>query len=98
MFSTGSTIRSAKMKAATPPKLIPPFQSTAASGTFPTEQTNEAIATSGPTIGPQNFANVGCDARKNAVQECLGTPTARAPASSRPPAISFQIETQSITK
>jgi hypothetical protein len=47
------------MKAIIPPKLIPPFQSTAASGTFPTEQTNDAIATSGPTMGPQNFAKTG---------------------------------------
>ena len=31
-------IRSAKMNATTPPKLIPPFQSTTASGTLPTEQ------------------------------------------------------------
>ena len=50
-------IRSAKMKAITPPKLIPPFQSTAASGTFPTEQTKLIIATIGPISGPQNFAS-----------------------------------------
>ena len=46
----GRTIRSAKMNAITPPKLIPPDQSTAASGTFPTEQTKERTAISGPTI------------------------------------------------
>ena len=46
------------MNASTPPKLIPPFHSTAASGTFPTEQTKLSIATSGPITGPQNFAAV----------------------------------------
>ena len=51
-------IRSPKRKAITPPKLIPPFQSTAASGTFPTEQTKLIIATIGPITGPQNFAAV----------------------------------------
>jgi hypothetical protein len=48
-------MRSAKMNAITPPKLMPPFQSTAASGIFPTEQTNEMTATSGPTIGPHSL-------------------------------------------
>ena len=37
-------IRSAKMNAITPPKLMPPFHSTAASGTFPIEQTKLSIA------------------------------------------------------
>jgi hypothetical protein len=45
--------------AITPPKLMPPFQRTAASGMFPTEHTNETTATSGPTIGPQNDASKG---------------------------------------
>jgi hypothetical protein len=44
------------MKATTPPKLIPPFHRTAARGTFSSEHTNEAIATIGPTIGPQSLA------------------------------------------
>ena len=52
-------IRSAKMNDTTPPKLIPPFHSTAASGTFPMEHTNENTATIGPTSGPQNFASSG---------------------------------------
>ena len=38
------------MNAITPENEIPPAQSTAASGTFPTEQTKERTATSGPTI------------------------------------------------
>ena len=47
-------IRSAKMNAMTPPKLMPPFHSTAASGTLPIEQTKDTIATTGPTIGPHS--------------------------------------------
>ena len=50
MSSNGSVIRSAKMKLITPPKLMPPCQSAAASGTFPTEQTKLRIAISGPTM------------------------------------------------
>src|SRR6266568_8284668 len=84
------TIRSAKMKAITPPKLLPPFQRTAASGTFPIEQTNETIATSGPTIGPHNFDQTGCLVRKNLFQNGIGTHAASAPAIRRPPAMSFQ--------
>src|SRR6516165_4414406 len=60
MRSTGITIRSAKMKLITPPKLIPPFQSTAARGTLPIEQTTLITATSGPTIGPHSFETNGC--------------------------------------
>ncbi len=43
-------IRSAKMNAITPPKLIPPFHNTAASGTLPIEQTKLITAMSGPQI------------------------------------------------
>src|SRR5436190_14062360 len=57
MSSTGRTIRSAKMKASTPPKLMPPFQSTAASGTLPMEQTKDRMATTGPMSGPQSLAH-----------------------------------------
>src|SRR5438132_543572 len=56
MLRIGKISRSAKMKLITPPKLIPPFHSTAASGTFPTEHTNDAIETRGPTTGPQGAA------------------------------------------
>ena len=42
-------IRSAKMNEITPPKEIPPFQSAAASGTLPMEQTKLTRAMSGPT-------------------------------------------------
>ena len=42
-----------------PPKLMPPFQRIAASGTLPIEQTNDDIDTSGPTMGPQILASNG---------------------------------------
>ena len=62
-------IRSAKMNAITPPKLMPPFHSTAASGTFPTEHTNDSTATSGPTSGPQNFASDRMPGQKESLPE-----------------------------
>ena len=52
-------IRSAKMNATTPPKLMPPFHRTAASGTLPIEHTNDAIETAGPINGPHTFASTG---------------------------------------
>ena len=52
-------IRSAKMKATTPPKLIPPFHSTTASGTLPIEQTNEMIATPGRSADPTAWRPAG---------------------------------------
>src|SRR2546422_1621387 len=51
MFRIGRMIRSAKMKLITPPKLMPPFQSTAARGTLPTEHTKLIIEMNGPTNG-----------------------------------------------
>src|SRR5919201_5053675 len=98
MSSTGKTIRSAKTNAITPPKLIPPFQSTAASGTFPTEQTNESTATTGPTSGPQSLANVSWLSKKKDCQALCGTQAATAPAISSPPAMSRQTAAQSMTK
>src|SRR6266568_3136218 len=98
MLRIGSTIRSAKMKATTPPKLIPPFHSTAASGTLPIEQTNDSIATSGPTSGPHSLASSGWEVRKKPCQKLAGTQAPSAPAISNPPAMSFHTETQSITK
>src|SRR2546426_3798803 len=73
MFRIGRTMRSAKMNEMTPPKLMPPFQSTAASGTFPIEQTKDSIATMGPTRGPQNKAATGCRTRKKRCQNSVGT-------------------------
>ena len=77
-------IRSAKMKLITPPKLMPPFQSTTASGTFPTEQTKLSIEITGPISGPQNSLRVGWLVRKNACHQLLGTQAARAPAMRKP--------------
>jgi len=74
-----------------PPKLMPPFQRIAASGTLPIEQTKLRIATAGPTTGPQSFASVGWPSRKSERQKCSGTQAASAPATSRPPAMSIQI-------
>src|SRR5450755_3266534 len=61
------------MNAITPPKLMPPFQSTAASGIFPTEHTNAMTATSGPTIGPHSLARSRWSTRKNDCQNPAGT-------------------------
>src|SRR6266545_4315140 len=98
MSSTGRTIRSAKMNATTPPKLMPPFHSTAASGTLPIEQTNDRTETSGPTSGPHSLASSGWPSRNKPCQKCCGTHAASAPATSRPTTISTQIDAQSITK
>ena len=91
-------IRSAKMNASTPPKLIPPFHSTAASGTFPIEHTNESIATSGPISGPQIVDSAPWCWRKSPCQNEFGTHAASAPAISSPPNTSIQTAAQSITK
>ena len=62
-------IRSAKMKATTPPKLIPPFHSTAASGTLPIEQTKLSTEMTGPITGPHSFAASGCPVRNRCCQK-----------------------------
>ena len=85
------------MNATTPPKLIPPFHSTAARGTFPMEQTNDTIATTGPTIGPQIADHVGSSARKKFSQNAFGTHAAMAPAMSRPIIRSRRIAAHSMT-
>src|SRR6266700_3104012 len=97
MSRIGSTIRSAKMNASTPPKEMPPFQRTAASGTFPIEQTKLRTATSGPISGPQNLAKVGRPWKKSACHHELGTQAASAPAISSPPTRSRRIAAHSIT-
>jgi len=51
----GSTMRSAKMNAVTPAKLMPPFHSTAASGTLPIEHKNEITATNGHPEGNREW-------------------------------------------
>ena len=98
MSRMGRMIRSAKMKLTTPPKLIPPLHSTAASGTLPTEQTKLTTETNGPTRGPSILARVGLLEKKNAFQNESGTHAAIAPAMSSPSAISTHTDAQSITK
>ena len=77
-------IRSAKMKLITPPKLMPPFQSTAARGTLPTEQTKLSIEITGPISGLQNSLSVGWSVRKSACHQLFGTHAASAPAIRKP--------------
>jgi hypothetical protein len=98
MSRIGRISRSAKMNASTPPKLMPPFQSTAASGTLPIEQTKLMIATPGPMSGPQNLASVAWCSKKRLRQNESDTQAARAPAISRPPKTSRATAAQSITK
>src|SRR5438270_773601 len=61
----GRIIRSANINEITPPKLIPPFHSTAARGTFPIEQTKLSIEITGPikSIPPANSAARNCQPR-----------------------------------
>ena len=86
------------MNATTPPKLMPPFQSTAASGTLPIEHTKLTTETRGPTNGPQIAASVGSRVTKNACHDSFGTHDPSAPARTSPPTTSFQIDAQSIRK
>src|SRR5271166_570735 len=97
MFKIGMINRSAKMNATTPPKLMPPFHSTAAKGTLPIEQTNEKIATNGPTIGPHTVDKIGWLAKKKCCQNDSGTQAAIAPAISSPMTRSRRIAAHSMT-
>ncbi len=76
---------------------MPPFHSTTASGTFPIEQTNEMMATTGPMSGPQILAASGWPAIKNTRQNRSGTQAAIAPAANRPMIRSLMIAAHSIT-
>src|SRR6266568_2237232 len=97
MFRIGRMIRSAKMKAITPPKLMPPFHSTAASGTLPIEHTKDDIDTNGPTRGPHSLASSGWWIKKKPCQKELGTQAAMAPAIRRPMTTSRRIAAHSMT-
>src|SRR2546422_1649190 len=98
MLMIGRMIRSAKMKEITPPKLIPPFQSTAASGTLPTEQTKLIIEINGPISGPQIKDSVGLSVKKKARQKLSGIQAASAPAIKKPISKSIQRLARSIKK
>ena len=91
-------IRSAKMKAVTPPKLMPPFHSTPASGTLPIEQTKLSMEMTGPMSGPQSLAASGWPVRNRCRQKLSGTQAPIAPAISSPPAMSRITEAHSMTK
>ena len=85
------------MNAVTPPKLMPPFHRTSASGTFPIEHTKLTTATSGPTSGPHTPASNGWPDRKKCRQKESGTHAATAPATNSPIARSRRIAAHSIT-
>ena len=85
----GSTIRSAKMNAITPAKLMPPLQSTAASGTFPIEQTKLSTAITGPISAPQSvWTAAGASVRKRPLKKSSPS-SAMNPASRKPAVISL---------
>ena len=92
-------IRSAKMNEITPPKLMPPFQRTAASGTFPIEHTKLRDRDDRPDQGSPDLGErrggrsgtVGC-------QNESGTQAATAPAISSPITMSRSTAAHSITK
>ena len=91
-------IKSAKTNATTPPKLIPLFHSTAASGTLPIEHTKLSTPTRGPSSGPVASDRAGCPTKKKWCQKASGTHAASAPATRRPMAMSCTTAVHSMTK
>src|SRR6266496_2127343 len=86
------------MNAIVPENEIPPAQRTAASGTFPTEQTNERTATSGPTTTfSASRRGAGASVMKSPLKKLIGS-RAMNPAITKPPVISFQSISQSPRK
>src|SRR5689334_11409532 len=86
------------MNAITPANEIPPAQSTAASGMFPTEQTNESTATSGPTSTfSSTCTQPPVPVRKSELKKSIGS-SAMNPATTKPSVISFQSICQSPRK
>ncbi len=77
-------IRSAKMKAITPPKVMPPRHRTAARGTLPTEQTKLTTATSGPISAPHTSERKPWPWRNRLDHAELGTHDPSAPAMRNP--------------
>src|ERR1700736_1856018 len=98
MLTMGLMIKSAKINARTPPKLMLPFHKTARRGTLPTEQTKLSKEITGPISGPQISERTGWLVRKNPCQKLDGTQTASAPAINRPRLISVHPEVTSIQK
>src|SRR3989442_1282644 len=86
------------MNAITPEKEMPPAQSTAASGTFPTEQTNDKAATTGPSATfSSSRGAAGALVMKRPLKNDIGK-RAMKPAIRKPPVISFQSIAQSPRK
>src|SRR5438094_8457945 len=86
------------MNAITPEKEIPPAHSTAARGTFPTEQTNDSAATIGPsTTFSSSRGTLDESVRKSPLKKLSGS-SAMQPAIRKPPMISFQSISQSLRK
>src|SRR6266851_9066605 len=84
MLRMGMMIRSAKMKLITPPKLMPPFHSTTASGMLPTEQTKLSSEMIGATIGSQKVLRPGWWVKNRDCQKLFGTHAESAPAMRKP--------------
>jgi hypothetical protein len=85
------------MKLITPPKLIPPFHSAAASGTLPIEQTKLMSAMNGPIRAFSMLVQMPWPETKNALQNDVGTSTASTPATRNPITISRRSMVRSAT-
>src|SRR5262249_61701528 len=86
------------MNAITPENEIPPAQSTAASGTFPTEHTNDSAATTGPsTTFSSNRGPDDVSVTNRPLKNDIGS-SAMNPAIRKPRLISFQSIFQSPRK
>src|SRR6266487_2220338 len=86
------------MNAITPAKEIPPPQSTAANGAFPTEQTKESTATIGPrTTFSSNRTGGDASVTKRLLKKSFGSSEMK-PAIAKPLMISFQSISQSLRK
>ena len=77
-------MRSAKINAIVPPKVIPPCQSAAASGTFPTEQTKLIKAMTGPIIAFSILEITPRSERNSVLQNEAGINFAASPATTNP--------------
>src|SRR3954454_17634110 len=84
MKSNGSVIRSAKTNETTPPKLMPPDQSAAASGTLPMEQTKLMTARNGPSTTFSSDDQKPCPVTNRDRQNDVGTATSAKPAMTKP--------------
>src|SRR5215212_9080297 len=94
----GSTIRSAKMNAITPANEIPPDHRTAASGTFPIEQTKLSTAIIGPAMTFSSvFTGPEASFRNRALKKSSPSRPMK-PASRKPIVISFHSIPQSWRK